>query len=114
MPARRFSPSLASINETAIATWNSPHFSPAWSPNGKTIAYQDFMENADPLGLRVRIELFDLQNRDSEPLPQHWKMIRNMAAKPSVKVTEMNASWKTAGASAPRRFVSRVMTGPKI
>jgi eukaryotic-like serine/threonine-protein kinase len=73
---------LATINSdgtgrTDLMKWNSPHYAPAWSPDGKRIAF-DALVDEDPQGLRAHLQALDLATKKVQNLPTRWRVIRNM------------------------------------
>lgn len=62
---------------TELARWETPHYSPAWSPDGKHIAFETLVEE-DPQGLRAHLETYDLKAKKTEALPSRWQLIRNL------------------------------------
>ena len=57
--------------------WNTPHYAPAWSPDGKRIAF-DALVDEDPQGLRAHLQALDLATKKVQDLPTRWRVIRNM------------------------------------
>jgi eukaryotic-like serine/threonine-protein kinase len=64
-------------HEEVLNHFAGPHYLPAWSPDGKTIAITELLES-DPSGLRTRIVLFDVAARTSRYLQARWRGIRSM------------------------------------
>jgi Tol biopolymer transport system component/predicted Ser/Thr protein kinase len=60
-----------------LASWGTPHYSPAWSPDGKRIAFETLVDD-DPQGLRAHLETYDLSARKTEALPSRWRLIRSL------------------------------------
>lgn len=60
-----------------LKTFELPHYSPAWSPDGKTIVFETLVEN-DPELLRSHLEAYDLSTGKINPLPSHWGSLRSM------------------------------------
>ncbi|MGH9744063.1 MAG: protein kinase domain-containing protein [Candidatus Acidiferrum sp.] len=63
---------------TELANWTTPHYAPAWSPDGRRIAFETLVEE-DPDGLRAHLETYDLSTKKTEALPSRWRLIRNLA-----------------------------------
>lgn len=71
-------------NETLLHRWTNPHYFPAWSPDGKTIAVNELIvDESQPL--RSRIELFNLAAKSSTQLSTAWRSIRSLAWTPDAK-----------------------------
>jgi Tol biopolymer transport system component len=73
---------LAEINSdgsgrTDLMKWDTPHYAPAWSPDGKRIVY-DRLVDEDPQGLRAHLQAFDLATKKVQDLPTRWRVIRSM------------------------------------
>ena len=62
---------------TVLAHWETPHYAPAWSPDGKRIAFETLVEE-DPQGLRAHLETYDLRAKRTEALPSRWQLVRNL------------------------------------
>ncbi len=62
---------------TVLVKWNSPHYAPAWSPDGKRIAFDKLVDD-DPQGLRAHLETFDLATKKVDELPSRWRLVRNL------------------------------------
>lgn len=60
-----------------LASWMTPHYAPAWSPDGKRIAFYALVEE-DPQALRAHLEVYDLARQEARPLPSRWRLIRNI------------------------------------
>ena len=63
--------------DTILGQWDTPHYAPAWSPDGKRIAFENLVEE-DPQGLRAHLETYDLRTKKTEPLPSRWQLIHNI------------------------------------
>lgn len=61
-----------------LATFELPHYSPAWSPDGKKIVFETLVEN-DPQLLRSHLEAYDVPSRETKALPSHWGSLRSTA-----------------------------------
>jgi len=61
-----------------LSAWSTPHYAPAWSPDGRRIAFENLVEE-DPDGLRAHLETYDLSTKKTESLPSRWRLIRNLA-----------------------------------
>ena len=57
--------------------FENPHHSPAWSPDGRHIAFQSLVEE-DPQGMRAHLETYDLVTQKTEKLPSRWRAIRSL------------------------------------
>ncbi len=64
--------------ETSIKEWTTPHEYPAWSPDGRFIAYDELMDD-DPDGLRDHVEILDLAARKTLSMESHWRIVRTVA-----------------------------------
>ena len=62
---------------TQLTRFENPHHSPAWSPDGKRIAYQ-FLVEKDPQGMRAHIGTYDLATGKTEESPSHWRLIHSL------------------------------------
>ena len=60
-----------------LKTFELPHYSPAWSPDGKTIVFETLVEN-DPQLLRSHLEAYDLSTGKTKSLQSHWGSLRSM------------------------------------
>jgi len=70
--------------ETVFNSESSPRFFPSWSPDGRLIAYQRFVES-DPRGQRVHMETLDLRSHKTFEFPVHWSNMRDMNWTPDGK-----------------------------
>ncbi|MGB2670678.1 MAG: LpqB family beta-propeller domain-containing protein [Candidatus Acidiferrum sp.] len=62
---------------TDLMKWDTPHYAPAWSPDGKRIAFNALVDE-DPQGLRAHLQALDLATKKVQDLPTRWRAIRNM------------------------------------
>ncbi|MGC1090161.1 MAG: protein kinase, partial [Candidatus Acidiferrum sp.] len=62
---------------TVLASWDTPHYAPAWSYDGKRIAFDTLVEE-DPQGLRAHLQTYDLSTHKTQDLPSRWRLIRNL------------------------------------
>lgn len=62
---------------TLLKSWVTPHDYPAWSPNGRFIAYDDLSD--DPSGLRNNIQILELSTGKELPLESRWRIVRALA-----------------------------------
>ena len=63
--------------ETLLKSGVTPHDYPAWSPNGRFIAYDNLSD--DPNGLRNSIEIFELSTGKEIPLGSRWRIVHALA-----------------------------------
>jgi len=63
--------------DAEIGKWDPPHYSPAWSPDGKRLAFYTLVEE-DPQGLRAHLETYDFSSKKSAALPSRWRSVRNL------------------------------------
>jgi serine/threonine protein kinase len=62
---------------TILVKWNTPHYAPSWSYDGRRIAF-DTLVDEDPQGLRAHLQTYDLSTGKTEDVPSRWRLIRNM------------------------------------
>ena len=62
---------------TEIARWNDPHYAPAWSPDGKRVAFYTLVDE-DPQGLRAHLQTYDFAAKKTDSFPSRWRLIRNL------------------------------------
>jgi len=62
---------------TDLAKLEFPHLAPAWSPDGRRIAFVLTAEQ-DPQRLHAHLQTFDLVSKKVEDLPSRWRSVRNM------------------------------------
>jgi len=60
-----------------LAIWEEPHYAPAWSPDGKRIAFERLVD-ADPQGLRSHLGTYEFSTKKSIDLPSRWRIVRNL------------------------------------
>lgn len=73
---------LAQINSdgsgrTVLESWDTPHYSPAWSYDGKRIAFETLVDE-DPQGLRAHLQTYDLSTHKTQDFPSRWRLVRNL------------------------------------
>jgi eukaryotic-like serine/threonine-protein kinase len=89
---------------TLLVKWGTPHYAPAWSPDGKRIAF-DAVVDEDPQDLRAHIQTYDLSTKKTEDLPSRWRLIRNLTWTPDGKGLLVTAQ-ERAGDPAQIWYVS--------
>jgi eukaryotic-like serine/threonine-protein kinase len=71
-------------SETVLNSSGTPRFFPTWSPDGRLITYQKFVDE-DPHGQRVYMESLDLATHKTTEFPVHWSRMGDMAWTPDGK-----------------------------
>jgi eukaryotic-like serine/threonine-protein kinase len=64
--------------ETSLKEWATPHEYPAWSPDGRFIAFDELVDD-DPDGLRNHLEILDISTGKPLALESHWRIARSIA-----------------------------------
>jgi eukaryotic-like serine/threonine-protein kinase len=64
--------------ETTIKEWITPHEYPAWSPDGRFIAYDELVDD-DPDGLRNHVQILDASTGKPFPMDSRWRIVRTVA-----------------------------------
>jgi serine/threonine protein kinase len=89
---------------TVLLKWGTPHYAPAWSPDGRRIAF-DAVVDEDPQDLRAHIQTYDLSTKKTQDVPSRWRLIRNLTWTPDGKGLLVTAQ-ERAGDPAQISYVS--------
>ncbi len=79
-----------------LTKFETPHHSPAWSPDGRRIAYQSLVEQ-DTQGMRAHLETYDLTTGKTQQLPSRWRQIRSLWWTAGGKGLLLSAQERTGG-----------------